>query len=1055
MDGNGTLAYSDGGKVVIVNGTFSMNLAKEGGVIWQTGQSSSLTILNGSFDKNAALVDGGVIHNLNGSLTIDDGSFTNNIARGDYGEISNTEKMMGRGGVAYTEGGAASVSGGTFQDNISMGVGGGALANNQSGTLTVTGGTFTDNRQSYGTFNVTDHSFTALDCSSDGPSSKHSCRRGNGRGGGAIMSQSSKSTLTIQGKVTFTGNFTREWAFNNGGGAVYAKGILWVKNSMNGDRPTFEHNWAGVLETQYDSQNRTPVGGAGGAIFLQDGNSTGYLMGGEFHYNSSGYLGGAVYTEQHSTTYIAKAAATANIAGHFGGGFWLCPSGTGVASKGGNIALYDNKTNPLIDANADNTNLENLRLHYATYGADLTNQAGADFAIMNPYSKDNEVTDNSFQLMDTWFTDRTSSAVTWAWDNVPIMQASGFGDSWQGGSPDSPEAIIATPKTVSLTQPNGSEVSFADHLYTLQLSYPYHRTDGKEDTAKPNGKYQSGLQYATGVALKATVTGDDAAQKQKKAGAWSAASVRFSDNQARLSGGAFGTNGDVMFSTPYTVSWSKVANNAAGQPDESKPLAGSQWKITSTPLTADKTVTNSVGKSVMLKQGTVGGPYSAAYWPMFCDTGDEASYNAGKCWQKNDDGSVSAIVTDNEANSHTAQGDTYTYTGAFDNNPSAGGFDLNNLADGVYTMTEIKAPVGYAPETNADGTAKTYTFTIAQAQARWNDAAGNPGSTDLTVGNTVMPGVAWDKQDADGKTDIAGTQWTITKLDGEDVGNAWTIDDCKSEAACSYDDGTTVQDYDSHVGGFRVNNLPAGTYSLKEANTPDGYWHSLAEYRFTITPGSSGAVYPTTKAGKATNGIITNQKPTVSWSKVAVDDQTNLLSGTEWEISGGPTGQPTAKVVDCVSTDDATNACSKNTTNTVNDKDEVTEYRDLANASGVIRISGLPRPAEGQTYTFTLKETKAPSGYVLANIAYTFTIGYDENMDVHIDIQTGDDSKLAVIHPNNTGNLIPNVRMVAALPFTGGWDDRDWLWFGGAFVAAAALVLALSNEYRRRRAVIV
>ncbi|MBW3091093.1 hypothetical protein [Bifidobacterium miconisargentati] len=562
----GGVVYSDAGTITVHGGTFDGNSSNmAAGVFMQNSTADTMTVDGGTFTNNKAGTKGGAIHN-NGTLTVSAGEFSGNSATGNGadqggGAISQdkgsavitggtfsknwTTNIDGLGGGAILQyggtltvkggafdgnvsaniggaiGSAASltVEGGTFSGNVALRYGGGAIFGRN--TVELYGGTFKGNKQSNGSLRA-DGTVDYAICTTEGDPS-HNCRKNSNSGGGAVRIDGDNASLTVQGGVTFTGNYTREWTFMSGGGAVYVKGKLWVRNDARGVKPLFDGNWAGVLDQQYeyvDGVKKVPVGGAGGAVFLQNGGSIAYFMGGEFRNNSSGYLGGAIYTEEGSMSYIAKAAATANHAGHFGGGFWLCPSGTGLTSKGGNIALYDNKVDASLDPNADNSKPS-------------VHTAGDDFAIMNPWAKSpdnhNTVEQNSFQLMDTWFTDRTESAVKWEWNGQPIKEASGFGDSWQKGIPGDNRAVTAETKSGELTAPDGSPAKFDEHIYNLQLQY----------------QGLSGY-YGTGVALKAVVQGTQEEQQSRKDGAWSAAAVTFTNNDARLSGGAFGTNGNVL-----------------------------------------------------------------------------------------------------------------------------------------------------------------------------------------------------------------------------------------------------------------------------------------------------------------------------------------------------------------------------------------------------------------------------------------------------------------------------------------------------------------------------
>ncbi|WP_033492468.1 SpaA isopeptide-forming pilin-related protein [Bifidobacterium biavatii] len=1121
-----------GGSITVNDGTFSNNTGVRGSVISNAvaggNEKSSITINGGTFDNNKTTFAGGVIMQNDGAgtTTIDGGTFSNNTSGSKGGVIHNN--------------GTLNISAGTFTGNKALGAGGGAISQDGGSTIIVPDEDaedgkilFSQNGQTYSEDVLSKCNTTTGDV--DG------CHGGTGNGGGAI--NASAGLVRIQGNVIFNGNYSNAWGYMLGGGAIYMKGELWIQNDSKGNKPRFESNYAGVRqrETNTDGSVKTTLrGGAGGAIFLQEGSvstnadgsknytSKAYIMGGEFVNNTSGYLGGAVYTESKSVTYIAKAVATGNVAGHFGGGLWLCPSGTGAASKGGNIALFGNKVDKFIDpnqgnetiANTDNRQPYNGRAmiswdngaddndrRHGTVQGDGT-EAGADFAIMNPMWK-GEIESTNFQLMDTWFTDRTKSVVDWYEDGTPIKSASGFQDYFQDPTATTNSSIWhhndggGTNLAVTMTGDRfvdgrtGTKMSMgADHTHVINLTRKLKASNDSEIT--------------TGVALTAVKAAGmtDAQWESAKQGALNTASVLFTGNAARLSGGAFATNGDVSFSTPYTTSWGKVDGSG-------KELSGSQWDLTTAKTTvnaADVVSTAATEEKAMIaavKKSGVSGPYNVDYYPTLCKAtyaddktiaAYDAGYTSGRCWKPTFEGyqsksgtdpvtgeptvtvsftsvTLSAIIIDN-----TGKGGTYV---GFDNNPDGGGFDLNNLAPGTYTVTERVAPTGYELNTNE------YRFVITSGQAKWQklDADGNPSGdfteTDINIPDKALPGVSWGKVDADTAEKLPYSEWTVTKYQSDgatlDTKSRWTVQDCVKvkdkdiDCAHAENGGEYLADHSNDAGKFNISGLQPGKYLLQETVIPNGYWNPEDgdRYEFTIPANAQETVKLTKVDAQAEVTDIANKLPQIAWKKVAKDSGAVIVSGkSSWTITGpeavivqgdvetdatAEADSVTAAVVDCQSLSGSTDPCSGHATGLQTQTDKSGNavsysYNDLNNNLGQLKVSGLQRPTSEQAdrgivFRYVLTETAAPEGYMKSTQQYVFTIGATEstsslNMGATCSAEAGGT------------NCIPNVRMVAALPFTGGWDDRDWLWFGDAFVAAAALVLALSNEYRRRKAVI-
>ncbi|PWG62363.1 SpaA isopeptide-forming pilin-related protein [Bifidobacterium callitrichidarum] len=956
-DNGGSVAVNDGGTLTIKGGSFSNNSAANGGVFYQF--SGSTTINNATFSNNTANEEdgqkGGVYYQNSGSLIINSGEFKNNKGW--------------RGGVAYSDAGTITVHGGTFDGNSSNMAAGVFMQNSTSGTMTVDGGTFTNNKagskggviHNNGTLTITSAAFTgnqalngggaisqdrgsiaivpnpvtgqsvmfkdnahtvALDakgnlkqCNTTTGDTDDCWRNNADVGGGAIYASSGK--VNIQGAVTFDSNYSRAWGYMDGGGAIYMKGELWVQNDVKGTKPKFINNYAGV--EQRGGDGTAYRGGAGGAIFLQKGTvdntqtdetkkyaSRAYILGGYFENNTSGYLGGAIYTESNSVTYVAKAAATKNTAGHFGGGLWLCPSGTGTASKGGNIALFENSVNKSIDPNNTvnkspypndkafsgtaltswETGGKDDRIVGAVTGGDGT-EAGADFAIMNPMWK-GEIGSTSFQLMDTWFTDRTKSAVDWYADGTPIKSASGFQDYFADPKPGWHAGAEKGGTNLAVTKTGGRYDDGSNTSTKMMMDDTHTHVINMTRTS------DSSKGITTGIALKATKADGmtDEEWESAKAGAWSSAAVQLTGNSARLSGGAFATNGDVKFSTPYTASWTKVDAKDKHQ------IGGATWTVSTTGTGATK--------EKALASSTLGGPFSDDFEPGMCsadasgnltEAGTKA-WNSGTCWKQeaSEDSTTNQWTVTNSMRIIDNQGGD-SYLGV-DNNPDAGGFDINNLSNGTYALVETSAPTGYTPDLDTNGNKKTYTFTVNNAQAQWSNDDGTT-SVDKEISNTGLKGVSWGKVDADSKSaDLIGSVWTVTQInnDGSAIAGAISHDvtDCvdSDTVNCEADNkDKAFADTDGTAGKFNITvDKPKATYKLVEKTSPNGYWMPAdgTSYRFfSVDANSDEKVQIYTSDGKTEvpNNDITNTQPNVSWSKVATDTD-ELLDDSEWEIYG-------------------------------------------------------------------------------------------------------------------------------------------------------------------------
>lgn len=201
--------------------------------------------------------------------------------------------------------------------------------------------------------------------------------------------------------------------------------------------------------------------------------------------------------------------------------------------------------------------------------------------------------------------------------------------------------------------------------------------------------------------------------------------------------------------------------------------------------------------------------------------------------------------------------------------------------------------------------------------------------------------------------------------------------------------------------------VKAGKYALSETGTPKGY---EASYWVCKPTSGSGTVTSdkssvTLKSGDNATCTITNTAKTgaVTWGKT--DESGTALKGSVWTLTG-PDGSA-VDVEDCVAA--SASEC------TGQDKDP---------AAGKFSVADL------KWGDYTLKEKKAPAGFILDETPHTFTVSGSDL-----------DRKLG----SYTNEQKPRV----ALPLTGGTGSQIYL-IGGAALLAAAGAIALLKGLRRR-----
>lgn len=917
----------------VVNGAGLTGLAsggtqvKRGGSVFYVAPGGSLTIASGTY-SNIHTTDGGALVNNTGVLNITGGTFDSNSTEGN-------------GGVILQNSGSTMISGGTFRNNVAS----------PKGCSEATAATV--------------------------------CL--NSKGGGGVIH--SIGTLVVSGGE-FDHNGATHSHFNSGGGAIWAQGSLTIRNGRDGSIPKFTNNWATVADPtgRNFAEDGILRGGAGGAVFLngtEKSPSSATITGGEYTGNVSGYLGGAIYTEEFTTTYVGKAVAEQNNAGHFGGGLWFCPSGNSAASKGGNIALFDNTVNPDYDANS-----ENKGTIPDDSGADRT-YAGSDLAIMNPDFKNTNYHKNyvnQFQLLDTWFTDRANPAVEWTWDGTPLKESSGYYDSWLPylSSRQNIRAVLASSKTHS----------------DVEVRKPATLTIAQNGSGPDT--------ITTGLALKANVKGDTDAAKNEtiRQEARDRAQLTFKGNSARLSGGAFGSNGVVVFDSPYSMEWNKIGT------DTTKPVAtASTWLLTATSLTKRED-----GK---FDETTGLTPYfDMDMRPSDCQADDTKA----DCWGHDNPETTDPENDPNKWYVRIKDNDSH------DNNLAMGSMSLDNLAPGTYTLEETEAPSGY----NLSGTIYTFTIiattpgklpTIPELHVFKDDGTAGDVVDGSNVPNSPKSGeLDWEKTDSENAgTPLGDSEWKILDADDKPVKGYGNIQDCTVQGC----DGK--KDMNPTSGKFSVkldSTFTNGTYKLVETKAPEGYLQptgNAAEHTFTVTSGTDGLEV---KWGDGQSANIPNTATEVRWTKVGSDATNTPLAGSTWKLTrtkdDGSDETVYDKITDCAPDKDG--------------KETACRGHDLDPDAGAFRLKAL------KAGSYTLTETAAPDGYMQSTASYTFTISTDKEETV-------------IISGANDENKIVNAKILTALPLTGGRSALDWSVTGGVLALLAGGVAVVADRLRRRAGV--
>lgn len=192
------------------------------------------------------------------------------------------------------------------------------------------------------------------------------------------------------------------------------------------------------------------------------------------------------------------------------------------------------------------------------------------------------------------------------------------------------------------------------------------------------------------------------------------------------------------------------------------------------------------------------------------DAEDKAQVLAGSEWTLTPLNSDNSLDEDNKI--------VIVDNGKNDADDRDGYLKVEKLGGGKYQLKETKAPEGYIA---AD---KTWAVEVNA------ETVGRVIELDPVENKPIKGAVSWTKVQADKTTLLAGSEWSLVKVDDKNQpikGTELEVTDCE-QAACAGPDA------DEAPGKFLVKDLKAGKYKLVESKAPAGYKLDATEHYFEI-----------------------------------------------------------------------------------------------------------------------------------------------------------------------------------------------------------------------------
>ncbi len=280
---------------------------------------------------------------------------------------------------------------------------------------------------------------------------------------------------------------------------------------------------------------------------------------------------------------------------------------------------------------------------------------------------------------------------------------------------------------------------------------------------------------------------------------------------------------------------------------------------------------------------------------------------------------------------------------------------LSTLPAGSYTLTEITSPAGYA-------VAESITFVVkANGMLYENASVTTPIKTDDTVNKIVMRDEPIEGEISNISTvsnaELAETEVTLT-VNTPGV-NLESVKKSEGPDFTISADKKTISWTTSGSKTLSLTGLPIGSYTLKEVTPTNGYTAQIGEITFVIK--DNGKFYATSTSTDPIPGNKLQLKNTPNAS--------GKISKVEI-VSNGASMDLVGAELTLVADFDLSGVCKISGP----DFTLATDKKSISWTSGdaPLELSGLP------VGLYTLKETKAPDGYLLAD-DISFNVDSDGN----------------------------------------------------------------------------